>query len=135
MTGRDRMLRCKQSCLSGAVLYVIACAWLVGCSRPDNDSLASVIKGLDAPPSGRTYELDIKRESGISAILDFARQTELNVSISPDLEKEPLTIGPLKDELTADDALTALLAQSGWTYEWVNHRTLVVQREIQPRKR
>jgi iron complex outermembrane recepter protein len=74
----------------------------------------------------RQYDVDIQKQPLSEALQEFSRQTQLQYGYLPtDEEEEQLVVGPVKGHLTAD-AVLALLLPVGFTFEWINPRTISI---------
>ena len=77
------------------------------------------------------YSLDIPREPLDMALKSFARQTGLQIARFSDTGRPDTLVGPIAESLTSEQALTALLADTGLTYRVLNDGTIAV---IEPRR-
>lgn len=98
-------------------------------------SVLSVLIGSCATAVAQTstaqYRLDIPRQPLTSALADFAKKTGLQVARFSDTEEPGPTANPVAGTYTAESALDLLLAGSGYSYRFVNERTIAIVR-IQP---
>lgn len=79
-----------------------------------------------AQASDRQYDFDIAPQPLAQALLQFTKQTKLQLFYSPDdVEEDKLLAGEVKGRRTAEEALTALLP-IGFTFVWTNARTVTV---------
>jgi len=79
-----------------------------------------------AQSSERQYDLNIAPLPLSQALLEFGKQTELQLFYSPDDKtEESAPTGGLKGRYTAQQALEALLPD-GFTFVWTNSRTVTV---------
>lgn len=70
--------------------------------------------------------LDIVRQPLHSALNEFSLQTGLQVGRLDAPAARALMVGPVKGDYTPEEALSRLLAQSGFTFRRVNDRTIAV---------
>ena len=79
-----------------------------------------------AQASERQYDFDIAPLPLSQALLQFTKQTKLQLFYSPDdVEEDQLIAGEVKGLHTADEALAALLP-TGFAFVWTNARTIAV---------
>ncbi|HEY7642148.1 MAG TPA: TonB-dependent receptor [Steroidobacteraceae bacterium] len=79
-----------------------------------------------AQSSEHQYDFDISPMPLSQALLQFAKQTELQLLYSPeDAEEENVAAGQVKGRHTAEEALASLLPD-GFTFVWINSRTITV---------
>ena len=79
-----------------------------------------------AQSNARQYDFDIGAVPVTQALLLFSAQTELQHAYFPvDEEEEKRVVHPVKGRYTADEAL-ALLLPEGFTFSWVNPRTVSI---------
>jgi iron complex outermembrane recepter protein len=75
----------------------------------------------------RKYEINIERADVPTVLRAFSAQTGLQVGYLPgDPAEAQLQIGPLKDTLTAEEALARLLHPNGLAFKRVNARAIAV---------
>jgi outer membrane receptor protein involved in Fe transport len=91
-------------------------------------ALTAVAMGapLTAHALAKHYNLNIPRQPLDSALKDFAQQTGLQIARLVRSEGAEVAVGPVSGDLTVHDALAALLAPGGLTYQVVNERTIAV---------
>lgn len=77
-------------------------------------------------PAVAHYRLNIPRESLDGALTAFARQTGLQIARFSDVGGADTQVGPVSGNLTSEQALKMLLADSGLTYQELNHETIAV---------
>jgi len=100
----------RRSLLAGALIFVSLC-W---------------VSAAFAQASERQYDFDIASLPLSQALLQFTKQTKLQLGYSPrDAEEDKLIAGAVKGRHTADEALAALLP-SGFTFVWTNTRTITI---------
>ena len=79
-----------------------------------------------AQANERQYDFDIAPLPLSQALLQFTKQTKLQLFYSPDdVEEDKLIAGEVKGLHTADEALATLLP-TGFTFVWTNARTIAV---------
>jgi iron complex outermembrane recepter protein len=79
-----------------------------------------------AQATARQYDFDIASQPLSQALLQFTKQTKLQLFYSPeDAEEDKLIAAEVKGRHTADEALAALLP-TGFTFVWTNPRTVTV---------
>jgi iron complex outermembrane receptor protein len=74
------------------------------------------------------FKLDIPRESLSAALADFARETGLQVARFSDDGEPALAGNSIVGVYTAEQALDLILAGTGYTYRFVNARTIAIVR-------
>jgi iron complex outermembrane recepter protein len=79
-----------------------------------------------AQPAIAHYKLDIPRESLDAALKAFARQTGLQIARFSDVGSADTQVGPVSGNLTSEQALKTLLADTGLTYRVLNNGTFAV---------
>ena len=72
------------------------------------------------------YQLNIPQQPLDAAMKDFARQTGLQVARMSDTVDGNALVGPVRGDLSAEDALKSLLGPRGLTYKMVNERTVAI---------
>jgi iron complex outermembrane receptor protein len=89
-------------------------------------AVAAIGAPLTAQAIAKHYNLNIPRQPLDSALKDFAQQTGLQIArlVSNETSEDP--VGPVSGDISAEDALKALLAPRGLTYQVVNERTIAV---------
>ena len=79
-----------------------------------------------AQANERQYEFDIDPLPLSQALLQFTKQTKLQLFYSPaDVEEDKLIAGEVKGLHTAEEALATLLP-TGFTFVWTNARTVTI---------
>jgi iron complex outermembrane recepter protein len=79
-----------------------------------------------AQASEPEYDFDIASQPLSQALLQFAKQTQLQLGYSPnDAGEDKLIAGAVTGRLTANEALAALLP-GGFTFVWTNPRTITI---------
>jgi iron complex outermembrane recepter protein len=79
-----------------------------------------------AAETERQYDIDIGELPLSEALQQFSDQTQLQYGYLPtDDAEEQLVVGPVKGHLTVTEILAKLLP-AGFTFEWVNARTLSI---------
>ena len=82
------------------------------------------LAGTDEP--ARQYNIDIDKQPLSEALQKFSDQTQLQYGYLPtDEAEEQVMVGPVKGYLTAKETLDKLLPD-GFTFEWVNPRTISI---------
>jgi outer membrane receptor protein involved in Fe transport len=88
---------------------------------------AAVSVAGQAQASDREYDLDLNRSSVRTILVEFSRQTGLQVGLFPDESPgESMTAGPLRGHYTANEALSKLLGGTGLVFRQTNERTITV---------
>jgi hypothetical protein len=72
------------------------------------------------------YQLNIPKQPLHTALNDFAHQTGLQVARMSDRVDGAAVVGPVKGNLSAEEALKSLLAPRGLSYKMVNDRTFAI---------
>lgn len=72
------------------------------------------------------YQLNIPRQSLDKALQDFAHQTGLQVARMNDRVDGSALVGPVKGELSVEEALRSLLDSNGLSYKMINERTVAI---------
>jgi len=86
------------------------------------------VRGNAQAPIAR-YRLNIPRQSLDAALKEFARQTGLQVARFSDVGRGDIDVGPVSGSLTSEQALQALLADTGLTYRVLSDGTVgIVER-------
>jgi hypothetical protein len=88
-------------------------------------SSAAAVAQASAP---HQYKLDIPREPLAAALVDFARETGLQVARFSNVGELTVVISPVAGLFTAEQALNLILAGSGFSYRFVNERTIAIVR-------
>ncbi|MBS0419899.1 MAG: TonB-dependent receptor [Proteobacteria bacterium] len=99
-------------------LYVVVAALLLGCALP-------------AFAQSEHYAVKIEAQPIAAALKALAAQTGLQILVFSQDAGDKLAPA-LNGELTADEALTAILGDSGLTYEKVDARTVAVRKKDAP---
>jgi len=85
-----------------------------------------------AQPGERRYDIDIPSLPLSQALQVFSQQTGLQHGYFPtNDEEEKMVVPAVKGRYTADEVLTALLP-AGFTFAWVNRRTLTITPPVDP---
>jgi iron complex outermembrane receptor protein len=72
------------------------------------------------------YQLNIPKQPLDTALKDFAHQTGLQVARMSDAVDGSAIVGPIRGDLSAEEALKSLLGPRGLTYKLVNERTIAI---------
>ena len=89
-------------------------------------AVAAIGAPLTAEALAKHYDLHIPRQPLDSALKDFAQQTGLQIARLIEKETPDEPVGPISGDLSAADALEALLASTRLTYRVVNERTIAI---------
>src|SRR3954465_7332634 len=104
----------KESAAKAFLVGVLACVSLC----------YGALAGAEEP--ARQYNIDIDKLPLAEALQKFSDQTQLQYGYLPtDDAEEQLMVGPVKGYLTAKEILDKLLPL-GFTFEWVNPRTISI---------
>ncbi len=76
--------------------------------------------------AAQSYRLDITQQNLSAALKQFAMQTGLQVARLNDAAEVDPTVGPLRGDYGAADALERLLQGTGFTYRVIDRRTIAV---------
>ena len=87
---------------------------------------AAIGAPLTAEAIAKHYNLNIPRQNLDAALKDFAQQTGLQIARLVENDAPETPVGPITGDLSAEDALKALLAPRGLTYQVINERTIAV---------
>ncbi|MGH8187232.1 MAG: hypothetical protein ACREUC_11765, partial [Steroidobacteraceae bacterium] len=111
---------------------MLRCARVAAATRTVLIALAACISlhlGADAfaQSNNRAYPFNIPEMPLEVAVREFSRNTGLNTLYLPNTPQEARqVVGPLKGRYTVEAALTELLRPLGFSFEWINARTITI---------
>jgi iron complex outermembrane recepter protein len=82
-----------------------------------------------AQNSPRKYPIDIPQQALTPALHQLWMQTGVLYGYSPESPaEEAMLVGPVRGQLTIDEALTLLLRQTGLTFSWIDSKNVAIVR-------
>lgn len=92
--------------------------------------LMLVCVGSTAAAAQARHELDIRRQPLDAALVEFSQQTGYHVARLTDPKAPLMKVGPLRGKFEANEALGLLLQGTGYTYSFVNERTIAILKRV-----
>ena len=89
-------------------------------------SAALIPVSAQATAEHQHYQLNIPRQSLDAALMDFAKQTGLQIARFSDAVEGSALVGPVTGDVTVEQALHSLLDSQGLSYRVVNDKTIAV---------
>ena len=89
--------------------------------------LACALASLPANAAETRHHFDIRRQPLDAALVEFSRLTGYRVARLTDPDAAPATVGPVRGTLEPGVALDMLLQGTGYTYSFVNDRTIAIR--------